>query len=84
MEVLLFTKLRPYVRAFLEAKDADLAPIAGVLALHLLEVNNIVPGINAPNLGCVVCKNVPFACLNVKNKMTRGIVGRALLKATGR
>jgi hypothetical protein len=50
----LFARYRPQVVAFLRGRDGDLAPIAGMLVRHAVEVNG-------PDPACALCRRA-FSC----------------------
>jgi hypothetical protein len=72
-----FSDFRPQVLAFLKGTDADLAPVVGFLVFHLVKVNQVKLNLNAPNLGCVLCENLPFSCnYKLTTLATRAILAR--------
>lgn len=68
----LFGKYRAQTVAFLRGRDADLAPVAGFLARHLLE-KNVAAGVG---LGCAVCRRAPIACSATRRSRVPAAVAR--------
>jgi len=56
----MFKRFRPQVVAFLRGNDGDLAPVAGMLVRHLVEMNP--QAVTTKTAGCILCSQAPFAC----------------------